>query len=207
MLSYILAVIVLTAIPGPGLLTIFGIGSAFGYRAGISFTAGVYLGANITAIIVFSGFSSLLMEFPALRNALLFLSLLYFAYFAAQIGFANSELGIMSKSVPGCRSGTILMLINPKAYMTMSALYLGFPIHSFHPGNEAIIKIIIANIIWIPGHLLWLYAGVKVNAFNISLRTKRVINKTLAITILTIVFGSALFSMLDSTATHLTQSD
>jgi threonine/homoserine/homoserine lactone efflux protein len=60
--SYILAVIVLTAIPGPGLLTIFGIGSAFGYRAGISFTVGVYLGANLTALIVFSGLSALLME-------------------------------------------------------------------------------------------------------------------------------------------------
>ena len=70
MLSYILAVIVLTAIPGPGLLTIFGIGAAFGYRAGINFTAGVYFGANITAIIVFSGLSSLLMEIPTLRTAL-----------------------------------------------------------------------------------------------------------------------------------------
>ena len=52
MLSYVLAVVVLTAIPGPGLLTIFGIGSALGYRAGLSFTVGVYFGANITAIIV-----------------------------------------------------------------------------------------------------------------------------------------------------------
>jgi threonine/homoserine/homoserine lactone efflux protein len=206
-LSYILAVVVLTAIPGPGLLTIFGIGSAFGYRAGISFTTGVYFGANITAIIVFSGFSSLLMEFPTLGNALFFMSLIYFAYFAARIGFAGSELGIISKSTPGCRSGTILMLINPKAYMTMSALYLGFPLHSFNPVNEAIIKIIIANIIWIPGHLLWLYAGVRVNDLDLSLKNKRVINLTLAITILTIVFGSAVYSMLDSTVTHLSHSD
>ena len=203
MLSYVLAVVVLTAIPGPGLLTIFGIGSAFGYRAGISFTAGVYFGANITAIIVFSGFSSLLMEFPTFRNALFFMSLIYFTYFAARIGFAASKLGIESKSTPGCRSGIMLMLVNPKAYMTMSALYLGFPLHSFNPFNEAIIKMIIANIIWIPGHLLWLHAGVKVNNLDLSLKTKRVINITLAITILTIVFGSAVFSMLDGTVTWL----
>lgn len=201
MLSYILAVIVLTAIPGPGLLTIFGIGAAFGYRAGINFTAGVYFGANITAIIVFSGLSSLLMEIPTLRTALFFMSMVYFTYFAARIGVAGSELGIKSKSLPGCNSGIMLMLINPKAYMTMSALYLGFPLLSLNPLNEALIKIIIANIIWVPGHLLWLYAGVKVNRFNLSPRAKRVINIILAITILAIALGSAVISMLDSTIT------
>ena len=201
MLSYILAVIVLTAIPGPGLLTIFGIGAAFGYRAGINFTAGVYFGANITAIIVFCGFSSLLMEFPALRNTLFLMSVAYFTYFAARIGFAGSELGIISKSPPKFSAGLFLMLVNPKAYITMSALYLGFPIFSFNPLNEAIIKIIIANIIWIPGHLLWLYFGVKVNHLNLSSRAKRGINIILAITILTIVLCSAIISTFGNTAT------
>ena len=74
MFSYVLAVIALTAIPGPGLLTIFGIGSAFGYRAGIRFTLGVYLGANLTTLIVFSGLSALFTGFPALRNILFLFS-------------------------------------------------------------------------------------------------------------------------------------
>ena len=195
MISYILAVIVLTAIPGPGLLTIFGIGSSFGYRAGISFTTGVYLGANITALIVFSGFASLLIEFPTLRNTLFLISVAYFTYFAIRIGFAGSELGILSKRPPSCGSGIMLMLVNPKAYMTVSALYLSFPLASFNPVNEAIAKIIIANIIWVPGHLLWLYAGVKVNGLDLSARSKRTINIILAITILTIVFGSTFITM------------
>ena len=199
MLSYILAVVVLTAIPGPGLLTIFGIGAVFGYRAGMDFTAGVYFGANITAVIVFCGFSSLLIEFPTLRNALFFMSVAYFIYFAARIGFAGTELGIIGKSPPKFSAGLFLMLVNPKAYMTMSALYLGFPLLSFNPLNEAITKIIIANIIWIPGHLLWLYVGVKVNRLNLSPRAKRVINIILAITILAIVLCSAVITMLDNT--------
>ena len=195
MISYILAVIVLTAIPGPGLLTIFGLGSGFGYRAGISFTTGVYLGANITAFIVFSGFASLLIEFPTLRNTLFVMSLAYFTYFAIRIGFAGSELGIISKKPPSCGSGIMLMLVNPKAYMTVSALYVGFPLASFNPVNEAITKIIIANIIWVPGHLLWLYAGVKVNHLDLSAKSKRTVNIILAITILTIVFGSTIITM------------
>lgn len=195
MFSYILAVIVLTAIPGPGLLTIFGIGSAFGYRAGISFTVGVYLGANLTALIVFSGLSALLMEFPLLRGALFLLSLVYFTYFAVRIGFAGTELGILSRKVPRCRDGIMLMLFNPKAYLTMSALFLGFPLLSFNPVNEVIIKVIVANIVWVPGHLIWLYAGVKVNSLNLTPRAKRAINLILAAVIIFMVFGSSVVSM------------
>ena len=195
MFSYILAVIVLTAIPGPGLLTIFGIGSAFGYRAGISFTVGVYLGANLTALIVFSGLSALLMEFPLLRGALFLLSLIYFTYFAVRIGFAGTELGILSSKVPRCRDGIMLMLFNAKVYLTMSALFLGFPLLSFNPVNEVIIKVIVANIVWVPGHLIWLYAGVKVNSLNLTPRAKRAINLILAAVIIFMVFGSAVVSM------------
>ncbi|NCF47163.1 MAG: LysE family transporter [Alphaproteobacteria bacterium] len=195
MFSYILAVIVLTAIPGPGLLTIFGIGSAFGYRAGISFTVGVYLGANLTALIVFSGLSALLMEFPLLRGALFLLSLIYFTYLAVRIGFAGTELGILSSKVPRCHDGIMLMLFNPKAYLTMSALFLGFPLLSFNPVNEVIIKVIVANIVWVPGHLIWLYAGVKVNSLNLTPRAKRAINLILAAVIIFMVFGSAVVSM------------
>ena len=195
MFSYILAVIVLTAIPGPGLLTIFGIGSAFGYRAGISFTVGVYLGANLTALIVFSGLSALLMEFPLLRVALFLLSLVYFTYFAVRIGFAGTELGILSRKVPRCRDGIMLMLVNPKAYLTMSALFLSFPLLSFNPVNEVIIKVVVANVVWVPGHLIWLYAGVKVNSLNFTPRAKRAINLILAAVIIFMVFGSAVVSM------------
>jgi threonine/homoserine/homoserine lactone efflux protein len=192
MLSYALAVIILMTIPGPALLTIFGIGAAFGYRAGIQYVVGVYIGANLITLIVFSGISTLLLEFPGLRSVLFGLSLVYFTYLAARIALAGARLGIVKQSPPGWWAGIVLQLVNPKAYMTVSALYLGFPIFTDTPVNEAIIKIIIANIIWIPGHLLWLYAGVRVNRLNLSERTTRLLNITLAAAILMIVFVSAI---------------
>jgi len=79
--------------------------------------------------------------------------------------------------------------------MTISALHLGFPIFANTPVSEAIIKIIIAKIIWISGHLLWLYAGVRVNRPNLSERTTRLLNITLAATVLIIVFVSAILSI------------
>ena len=200
MLSYTLGVLVLMAIPGPALLTIFGIGATFGYHAGIRYVIGVYVGANVTTLIVFSGLSTLLLEFPGLRSALFLLSLCYFVYLAARIGLAGSELGIVKQAPPGFRAGVMLQLINPKTYMTISALYFGFPILADSPVNEAIIKIIIANIIWIPGHFLWLYAGVKVNRLDLSPRSARILNITLATCILIIVATSAMFSTLETSA-------
>jgi len=198
MLSYALGVLVLMAIPGPALLTIFGIGATFGYHAGIRYVAGVYVGANVTTLIVFSGLSTLLLEFPGLRSALFLLSLTYFVYLAVRIGLAGSELGIVTQVPPGFRAGVMLQLVNPKTYMTISALYFGFPILADAPVNEAIIKIIIANIIWLPGHLLWLHAGVKINRLGLSPRATRMLNITLAASMLIIVFTSAIFSTLGS---------
>jgi len=195
MLSYTLGVLVLMAIPGPALLTIFGIGASFGYHAGIRYVTGVYVGANVTTLFVFSGLSTLLLEFPGLRSALLLLSLTYFVYLAVRIGLAGSRLGIVKQAPPGFRAGVMLQLVNPKTYMTISALYFGFPILADAPVNEAIIKIIIANIIWIPGHFLWLYAGVKVNRLDLSPRSTRILNITLATSMLIIVFTSAIFSI------------
>ena len=195
MLSYTLGVLVLMAIPGPALLTIFGIGASFGYHAGIRYVTGVYVGANVTTLFVFSGLSTLLLEFPGLRSALFLLSLTYFVYLAVRIGLAGSRLGIVKQAPPGFRAGVMLQLVNPKTYMTISALYFGFPILADAPVNEAIIKIIIANIIWIPGHFLWLYAGVKVNRLDLSPHSTRILNITLATSMLIIVFTSAIFSI------------
>ena len=197
MLSYAIAVIILMTIPGPALFTIFGIGAAFGYRAGIQYVIGVYIGANLLTLIVFSGLSTLLLEFPGLRSILLLLSLAYFTYLAFRIGLARTGLGIVSQSPPGCWAGVSLQLLNPKAYMTISALYLGFPIFANTPMSEAILKVIIANIIWIPGHLLWLYAGVRVNRLNLSERTTRLLNISLATAMLLIVFVCAILSIFE----------
>ena len=145
-------------------------------------------------LIVFSGLSTLLLEFPGLRSVLFLLSLTYFVYLAARIGLAGSGLGIVKRAPPGFRAGIMLQLVNPKACMTVSALYFGFPILANSPVNEAIIKIIVANIIWIPGHFLWLYGGVKVNRLDLSARTARILNITLAASLLIIVFSSAIVS-------------
>lgn len=194
MISYMLAVIILMAIPGPALLTIFGIGAAFGYAAGIRYVIGIYIGANLVALIAFSGLSTALLQYPGMRTLLMGVSLTFLIYLAFRIAFAGSNFGQSKNAAPpGIRSGIILQLVNPKAYMTVSALYLSFPIMPDTPLTEAIVKLGLANIVWIPGHFVWLYAGVRVNQLNLSQRTSRNLNIALAAAMLGLVSISVFF--------------
>ena len=52
---------------------------------------------------------------------------------------------------------------------------------------ETGLKLIIANAIWLPLHLAWLYAGVKLNSLNLSPTTQRAINLVMAACLLAVV--------------------
>ena len=64
MATFILAVLVLSATPGPALLSIVAVGSAFGFKKGIRYVIGAIAGANIVILMVISGLVALLATFP-----------------------------------------------------------------------------------------------------------------------------------------------
>jgi len=53
---------------------------------------------------------------------------------------------------------------------------------------EVIYKILIANLIWIPGHLAWLALGASVKTFKFSKATMNYINIIMALLILSVIF-------------------
>jgi threonine/homoserine/homoserine lactone efflux protein len=46
---------------------------------------------------------------------------------------------------------------------------------------------LIANVIWMALHILWLFAGVRVNRLELPARTQRLINMLMAICLLAVV--------------------
>ena len=77
-------------------------------------------------------------------------------------------------------SAVVLQVLNPKAYAVNTALFTGF---SFAPDSlwfEIGAKLLIANLIWFPLHFLWLWAGVRLHALELSQRWQRVINLGMA---------------------------
>jgi len=90
-------------------------------------------------------------------------------------------------AAPGFITGAMLQLINPKAYAVNTMLFSSF---AFYPDNFAIetgLKLLINNAMWIPIHLLWLYAGVKISKLDLPAQTHKMINFVMAGCLLAVV--------------------
>lgn len=190
MLTFALAVFLLIITPGPGVLSLAGVGAAFGWRQGIQYLAGLFIGTNIVCLAVISGLAAIVLADPIVRTILLAVSAAYLAYLAFRIAFAGAKIAFISMSAPGLMAGLTLQFINPKAYAVNTTLFSGF---AFYPESlfiETGLKLLIANVIWLLLHCLWLYAGVKINRLELAPRTQRAINFGMAACLLAVVILS-----------------
>jgi threonine/homoserine/homoserine lactone efflux protein len=188
MLAFCLAVLLLLITPGPGVLSTAGVGAAFGFRAGLRYVCGLWIGTNLVALIVVSGLAAIILSIGWARNGLLIVSSLYLLYLAARIAFAGRRIAfITATSIPGLRAGLLLQLINPKAYAVNLAWFSGFVLVPRSLPTETLLKLLIINLIWIPIHLLWLLAGDSVNRLDLSPRAHFAINLAMAAAMLTVV--------------------
>jgi len=190
MLTFALAVFLLIITPGPGVLSLAGVGAAFGWRQGIQYLAGLFIGTNIVCLAVISGLAAIVLADPIVRTILLAVSAAYLAYLAFRIAFASAKIAFISMLTPGLMAGLTLQFINPKAYAVNTTLFSGF---AFYPESlfiETGLKLLIANVIWLLLHCLWLYAGVKINRLELAPRTQRAINFGMAACLLAVVILS-----------------
>jgi threonine/homoserine/homoserine lactone efflux protein len=114
---------------------------------------------------------------------------------ASKIALAGSNIAfIKAKVPPGITSGVLLQTINPKAYVVNTTFVSGFAFYQSSFTIELIIKFFIINSIWIPLHLLWLYAGTVLHELNLSNKNQRVINLMLSFSMIVAVVISILYS-------------
>jgi threonine/homoserine/homoserine lactone efflux protein len=187
-LEFAAAVFFLIITPGPGVLSAAGVGSGFGYRPGIAYVAGLWCGNNLVAGLVISGIAATVLSYPGLRAMLLWGSAAYLLWLAAKIAFAGSKIAfIHSERAPGLWNGLALQPINPKAYAVNIALFSGFAFMPDALVTETWIKFLILNAIWIPIHLVWLWAGVTVRRLHLDPSVQRVINIVMALAMLVVV--------------------
>jgi threonine/homoserine/homoserine lactone efflux protein len=193
MLEFAGAIFGLIITPGPGVLTTAGVGSGYGFQAGVRFIAGLFVGTNLVALAVVSGIAAAVFAVPYLRTALIVATAAYLLYLALKIALAGSRVAFIHSETPlGAVNGILLQLINPKAYAVNTFLFSGFPIWPEDLMTETTIKFAIINAIWIPIHFAWLYAGVTLHRLDLPQRTQRRINAAMAISMLLVVGLAAL---------------
>jgi threonine/homoserine/homoserine lactone efflux protein len=188
MIEFAVAVFFLLITPGPGVLSTAGVGAAFGFRAGLSYVAGLCAGGACTMLMVISGLAAVVLAVPWLRDALLIASVCYLCYLAWRIASAGARIGFTAAEKPlGFRNAFTLQFINPKAYVVPTALFSGFAFMPDAPVLEIVIKLVLFNAIWVPVHLIWLGAGVKLGSLDLSAGTQRGINIAMAAAMLIVV--------------------
>ncbi len=189
MLSFAAAVFLLIITPGPGVLSLAGVGAAYGFRAGLRYFTGLFIGTNLVALAVITGLAALILASTAIRTVLMIASTAYLLYLAYKIATAGSRIGFTAAPrQPGIWDGVALQLINPKAYVVNTTLFSGF---AFLPQSyvaEVALKLLIANVIWVSLHFLWLWVGARIKAMNLAPRTQRMINVFMACAMLAVVF-------------------
>ncbi len=196
MLTFTIAIFFLLITPGPGVLSLAGVGSAYGYRAGWAYGTGLFFGSNGVMLAAATGLAALFLADGRIRLVFTVLSTLYLLYLAAKIAFAGSKIAfIESNRPPGFLGGIALQVINPKAYVVGTFVFSNFPIWPQSLLVEIIIKFAILNAIWIPIHIAWMAAGVTINRLSLPHSTQRAINMAMAAAMLLVV-GIAMTSTL-----------
>jgi threonine/homoserine/homoserine lactone efflux protein len=194
MITFALAVFFLIITPGPGVLSVAGVGSAFGFGPGARYIAGLFVGTNLVAIAVVSGMATVILANENIRAGLLIASVLYLLYLAYRIAFAGTRIAFKeAPSAPGFLAGVTLQLVNPKAYAVNTTLLTGF---AFLPSSlvaETLLKFLIMNLIWIPIHFGWLYVGMTIHRLKLAPHVQRRVNIAMATSML-IVVGLALLA-------------
>ena len=188
MLSFTVAVIFLLITPGPGVLSLAGVGSAFGYANGVRYLVGLFIGTNLVCLGVITGLAAVLLAEPSLRVALTLVSAGYLLWLAFRIAFAGAKLAFIDRPAPpGIRGGIILQAFNPKAYVVNTTLFSGFAFLAERPVLEMALKLVILNLLWVTIHILWLWAGVTLRRMNLDARLQRGINVAMALAMVAVV--------------------
>ena len=98
MINFAAAVFFLIITPGPGVLSVAGVGAAFGYKTGIRYIFGLCLGTNMVAIAVVTGLATIVLSNYPLRLIFMLCSSSYLLFLAYKIAWsgANISLGVSS---------------------------------------------------------------------------------------------------------------
>lgn len=195
MIAFVFAIFLLILTPGPGVLSLAGVGAAFGWRQGFKYLIGLFLGYNIAFLATIFGLSAIMLANSTVRTVLLFVSVSYLGYLSIRIAFAGTKISFINISKPGLLTGLTFQLINPKVYAVNMTILSGF---AFYPQNFAVetsLKFVITNVIWFILHSFWLFIGIRINQLQLPEHIQTNINIFMAISLLVVV-GLSIWSIL-----------
>jgi threonine/homoserine/homoserine lactone efflux protein len=170
--------------PGPGIAALLAVGRVEGWGS-LRFYVGLQLGLAIAFGATAVGLLTLLQAVPFAMKAMVLASAGYLIYLARQIATAPVGSTLQSSQArSSLRSGFVLGIANPKAYIAFASLLASQTLVEHDRPLDALLKWVICVIVAIVVDIVWLYVGVRLRQATLQPRTERILNFTLATTIL-----------------------
>jgi threonine/homoserine/homoserine lactone efflux protein len=189
---FIASAVALLGSPGPGIAALLAVGRVQGW-GGLRFYAGLQLGLAMAFGATAVGLLSLLEAVPFAVRVMTLLSagyLLYLAYQIAAVPVGSTLQSAQARS--SLMSGFVLGIANPKAYAAFASLLASQTLVEHDRQVDVLLKWIICVIVAIVVDIAWLFVGVRLQRTALRPVTERILNFTLAATILL----AAIFTLL-----------
>ena len=196
MVTYVIISFLMMVTPGPGVLSLAGVGAGFGWRVGIMYLIGLFLGTNGVALLVVLGFKQFLFEIDGVELTFLFLSLSYLSFLSWRIATSDNKTSFkQSFKSPKLYEGVFLQFVNPKAYVVQGHLFIVLSLGILPYNLEIITKFIIVNSIWIPIHFLWLWLGISLKKWSLASNKQIWVNRSMGLALFAVVILSGIMEL------------
>lgn len=196
MVTYVIISFLMMVTPGPGVLSLAGVGAGFGWRVGIMYLIGLFLGTNGVALLVVLGFKQFLFEIDGVELTFLFLSLSYLSFLSWRIATSDNKTGFkQSFKSPKLYEGVFLQFVNPKAYVVQGHLFVVLSLGILPYNLEIITKFIIVNSIWIPIHFFWLWLGISLKKWSLASNKQIWVNRGMGLALFAVVVLSGIMEL------------
>ncbi len=191
--GFALAGFALVGSPGPATLSLAATGAAFGFRSGVAYFAGIWVGMILVMALTASGVTGLLLALPGAAPVVTVLAVGYIAYLAYRIATAppiGNDAG--ERASPSFGGGVFLALVNPKAYAAMAALFSGFVLIEARPALDGLAKAAVLLTLILAVNSCWLFAGSALTRMFRDPRASRIVNVAFAV----VLVASVAFAVL-----------
>lgn len=177
--------------PGPATISLAAVGSAYGFRAGLPYLAGIILGTTGVLILVASGLVTLMIAIPGAVGLLSILGMGYILYLAWKI--ATAPVGMQhsgSTTSPSLLPGLFLALSNPKAFAAIGAVYASHTVIQGDVRLDTLFKVTLLTGVIVIVNSCWLMFGALFASAFSHPSLGRVINVSMAaLLIVTVVLA------------------
>jgi threonine/homoserine/homoserine lactone efflux protein len=112
--------------PGPGNLFFAANGARFGLRSTIPATTGYHAATWLVTVAIGLGFAAVIHKYPGIFTSIKVLGSLYVLWLAWKLLRSGMLRTDQKPTVASFRDGVVLLVLNPKAYFIIAAMFAQF---------------------------------------------------------------------------------